>query len=107
MSVTIRLARMGKKNAPTYKIVATNTRDKRNGKFLDILGFYNPIGSEVQSQIDTKKVEEWQSKGAMTSEAVKKILEGKYQYTKYSPKGDKTQEKTTEAPKEQLEKQVA
>jgi small subunit ribosomal protein S16 len=91
MSVTIRLAKEGKKNAPTYKVVASNTRDKRNGKFLDILGYYNPSHTPALISIDEKKVKEWQSKGAIVSESVEKILKGEYTYTKYDPKGKKAQ----------------
>ena len=93
MAVTIRLARIGKKNSPTYKVVVSNTRDKRNGKFLDILGFYNPIEKPALIEVDKKKVEEWKKKGAQVSDAVDKILAGSYVYKKYNPKGDKKEEK--------------
>jgi small subunit ribosomal protein S16 len=89
MSVTIRLAKVGKKNAPSYKVVVSNTRDKRTGKFLDVLGFYNPSHQPALLEIDKDKVNEWKSRGALSTVAVDKLLEGKYTYTKYNPKGSK------------------
>ena len=76
MSVTIRLARIGKRNAPAYKVVVANTRDKRNGRFLEVLGHYNPSNNPVLLEIDTKKVDEWKGKGAMISDAVTKLIDG-------------------------------
>ncbi len=97
MSVTIRLARTGKKNAPTYKVVVANTRDKRNGKFLDILGYYNPQTTPAESKIDQKKYADWKAKGALTTEAVVKIAAGEYKYVKYNPKGDKKEAQQAES----------
>lgn len=77
-----------KKNSPSYKIVVSNTRDKREGNFLDILGFYNPQ-TPIQMSLDKKKLNEWRSKGAIVTKAVELIAEGKYSYVKYSPKGSK------------------
>lgn len=86
MSITIRLAKVGKKNAPAYKVVVSNTRDKRNGKFLDVLGFFNPLQTKNQLEIDKKSMEQWKSKGALISDAVLQLLDGKYNFVKYSPK---------------------
>ena len=77
MSVTIRLAKFGKKNAPSYKIVVSNTRDKRNGSFLDVLGFYNPLQTENKINFDKKRLEGWKNQGAQVSDAVNKLIEGK------------------------------
>ncbi|MBT6401325.1 30S ribosomal protein S16 [candidate division WWE3 bacterium] len=102
MSVTIRLARIGKRNAPAYKVVVANTRDKRNGRFLEVLGHYNPSNNPVLLEIDTKKVDEWKGKGAMISDAVTKLIDGTYEYQPYTrqneDKGDKEEEssETTE-----------
>ena len=57
MSVSIRLAKFGKKNAPTYKVVVANTKDKRNGRFIDVLGFYNPHQKTSSFLIDREKYE--------------------------------------------------
>ena len=88
MSIKIRLAKTGKKNAPAFRVVATQTRTKRNGEFLAVLGEYNPTmgGKPV---IDTSAVEAWVKKGALLTEPVKQMLEGKYVYKKYNPKAEK------------------
>jgi small subunit ribosomal protein S16 len=86
MSITIRLAKTGRKNLPSYRMVVSTTRDKRNGKFLDILGFYNPSMNPVQFKYDDKKFKEWKAKGAQVSPSVTKLITGKYSFTKYNPK---------------------
>jgi small subunit ribosomal protein S16 len=70
--VKIRLSRLGKKNDPFYRIVAIDSRLKREGIALDILGHWHPR-TKVK-KIDKKKVEEWVSKGAQISLGVKKLL---------------------------------
>jgi small subunit ribosomal protein S16 len=100
MSVTIRLSRIGKRNAPAYKIVVANTRDKRDGRFLDIIGHYNPSHTPELFKYNEKKYAEWVAKGAMVTDAVKKLIAGSYEYTKYEPKkAVKTQ--AEETPKEE------
>ena len=101
MSVTIRLARMGRKNAPSFKIVVANTRDKRNGRFLDILGFYNPSHEPVQLEFDKNKYKEWVGKGALVSDAVKKLHEGTYEYIPYKPH-EEEEKKTDDTDAEEI-----
>lgn len=73
MSVKIRLAKTGKKHQISYRIVAQDTRSKRDGKFLEILGFYNPhINHQVE--VNKDKVGQWIQKGAKPTEAVAKLL---------------------------------
>ncbi|MFA6981661.1 MAG: 30S ribosomal protein S16 [Patescibacteria group bacterium] len=86
MSLKIRLSRFGKTNAPTYKVVVSETKDKRNGRAVDIIGHFNPLKTPVEVQIDKDKLQNWKKNGAQTTPAVDKLLEGKYSYTKYSPK---------------------
>src|SRR3989339_1034259 len=83
MSVTIRLARVGRRHQPSYRIVVSNTRDKRNGKPLEILGNYNPAMGIEKISLDKKKLAEWQTKGALTSNAVSQLLNGEYKYERY------------------------
>lgn len=86
MSVKIRLARTGKKNQPSYRIVATDTHSKRDGKFLEILGFYNEQSVE-KLRYDKEKIGEWLKKGAQITPAVTRLLEtGVLKKTKVSPK---------------------
>lgn len=89
MSVSLRLAKIGKKYAPTYKVVAVPTRSKRTGKYLDILGIFNPNVKPYIVDIDNQKIEEWKSKGAIVSQAVTDILSGKYEFKPYNPKAAK------------------
>lgn len=76
MSVKIRLAIAGKKNQIAYRIIATDTHTKRDGKFLEILGFYNPTsGSSDKLRIDKEKIDAWVKKGAVVTDAVKLLIE--------------------------------
>lgn len=112
MSVTIRLARTGRKNLPAYKIVVSNTRDKRNGRFVDIIGSFNPTTTPHEFKYDKEKFEKWSKTGALVTDAVKKLLEGKYEYTKYEPKKAKEKKdeeakaETTEVAKEDVKEEV-
>lgn len=72
MAVRIRLARIGKKKAPVYRIVAVDARSKRDGAFLENLGTYNPISGELV-QFHADKIQAWISKGAQPSETVTKL----------------------------------
>ncbi|MFZ5425203.1 MAG: 30S ribosomal protein S16 [Patescibacteria group bacterium] len=95
MSITIRLAKVGKKHAPAYKVVVANTRDKRNGKFLDVLGYYNPSMNPVEFELDQKKYSDWKSKGALSTKAIEKLVDGTYEFKKYEP--NKGEEEATQA----------
>lgn len=77
MSVTIRLSRVGKKNQPTYRILVCDTRSKRNGKFIDQLGCYNPNVKPSNLKIDHQKLDSWVKKGAIISGGLRKILSSK------------------------------
>lgn len=96
MSISIRLALVGKKHAPAYKIVVATTRDKRNGKFLDVLGHYNPSMNPVQYQLDESKFNEWKAKGALVTSAVQNLKEGTYEFKPYK-KASKDSEKDTQS----------
>src|SRR4030042_2265791 len=85
MSVTIRLARFGKKHAPAYRIVVSTTKDKRNGKFLDLIGHYNPSENPIKFEYNKEKLAEWKGKGALVSSAVEKLVEGTYVAAPYDP----------------------
>jgi small subunit ribosomal protein S16 len=101
MSVTIRLSRIGRKNQPAYKLVVSNTRDKRNGKYLDILGYYNPFETKEKFHYDKEKFEKWKNQGALVTDAVEKLIEGKYEFKKYEPKKEVAKEEKVEEAKEE------
>ena len=74
--VTIRLARGGAKKRPFYHLTVTDSRNPRNGRFIERVGFYNPTarGQEVRLRIDSDRVEYWRGQGAQVSERVAKLL---------------------------------
>ena len=75
--VTMRLTRIGSKKRPYYRIVVIDKRRARNGRFLEVLGQYNPIASPVQMEINSERAQYWLSKGAQPSETVASILRKK------------------------------
>ena len=72
--VKIRLMRMGAKKRPFYRVVVTDSREKRSGKALEILGYYNPIMEPPEIKVDIEKAREWLSKGAQPTPQAKNIL---------------------------------
>jgi small subunit ribosomal protein S16 len=72
MAVKIRLARVGKKNVPFYRIVAIDSRSKRDGAFLEDLGTYDPLKGKL-IQFHQERLNEWVSKGAIVVDSVKKL----------------------------------
>jgi len=76
LMVTIRLARGGSKKNPYYYVTVTDKRNARNGRFIERVGFYNPLalGKEEKLRIDMERVKYWQGQGAQASERVAKLL---------------------------------
>jgi len=72
--VKLRLMRMGKKKQPTYRVVAADSRSPRDGRFLEIVGHYDPRREPSEFKIDNDKAVEWLRKGAQPTEAVRKLL---------------------------------
>ena len=72
--VKIRLRRMGAKKAPFYRIVVADSRYPRDGRFIEELGFYDPMKNPVEIKVDTDKTKEWLGKGAQPTETVKSLL---------------------------------
>jgi small subunit ribosomal protein S16 len=74
--VTIRLSRGGAKKRPFYHIVVTDSRNRRDGRYIERLGFFNPSakGQEVRLEINAERVSHWRGQGAQTSERVGKLL---------------------------------
>ena len=75
--VTMRLSRIGSKKRPYYRIVVIDKRRARNGRFLEVLGQYNPIANPVQMEINAERAQYWLGKGAAPSETVRSILRKK------------------------------
>lgn len=74
MAVKIRLKRMGAKKRPFYRLVVADSRAARDGAFIDVLGFYNPISEPVELKIDEEKAIDWLQKGAQPSDTAKALL---------------------------------
>ncbi|HET7098788.1 MAG TPA: 30S ribosomal protein S16 [Patescibacteria group bacterium] len=70
--VTIRLSRYGRKNSPFYRVVAVDSHKKRDGAFLEVLGFWNPVKGD--KEIKKANFDAWVAKGAQVSATVKKLF---------------------------------
>ena len=74
MAVRLRLMRMGKKKQPTYRVVAADSRSPRNGRFIEIIGTYQPRLEPAVVKIDNERAVHWLQNGAQPSETVEKLL---------------------------------
>ena len=77
MAVKIRLTRIGSKKNPIYRVVVADSRSPRDGRFIEIVGRYNPQTEPSIIELDEAKVKEWLGKGAQPSDAVAKLLKAK------------------------------
>lgn len=74
MSVKIRLRRMGAKKAPFYRVVVADSRYPRDGRFIEEIGYYNPLTNPADIKIDAEKAKAWLEKGALPTETAKSVL---------------------------------
>lgn len=74
MSVKIRLKRMGAKKKPFYRIVVADTRCPRDGKFIEEIGYYNPLVEEKTVKVDSEKVQQWIKNGAKPTDTVDRLF---------------------------------
>lgn len=74
MSVKIRLKRMGMKKKPFYRVVVSDERSPRDGRFIEEIGIYDPMTSPAQIRIDTEKADAWIKKGAQPTDTVRILL---------------------------------
>ena len=74
MAVKIRLKRMGAKKAPFYRVVVADSRYPRDGRFIEQIGYYNPLTDPITVQIDSDKAKKWIENGAQPTETVKTLL---------------------------------
>jgi small subunit ribosomal protein S16 len=77
MAVHMRLTRIGSKKNPIYRVVVADSRSPRDGRFLEILGRYNPQTDPSTIELDEEKVRDWLGKGARPSDAVARLLKAK------------------------------
>ena len=74
MAVSIRLRREGTKNRPYYRVVVTDSRSPRDGKFIEIIGTYDPEQTGQNSSLNVERAEYWISKGAQPSDTVRSLI---------------------------------
>ena len=74
MAVKIRLRRMGAKRAPFYRVVVADSRYPRDGRFIEEIGYYDPMKNPPEIKLDTDKAEQWIKNGAQPTDTVKNIL---------------------------------
>ncbi|MDY0275182.1 MAG: 30S ribosomal protein S16 [Desulfomicrobium sp.] len=74
MAVKLRLTRLGSKKKPFYRIVAVDSKARRDGRALDYLGYYNPMTNPVEIKVDTDKVKIWLERGANPTDTVRSLL---------------------------------
>jgi small subunit ribosomal protein S16 len=75
MAVKIRLRRMGAKKAPFYRIVVADSRSPRDGRFIEEIGYYNPVVKPVEFKVNEEKATEWLQKGAQPTEVIKRLFD--------------------------------
>ncbi len=75
MAVRIRLTRKGRKKQPFYRIVVADSKSSRDGKFLDIVGTYDPMQDPADIKLNPDKIKEWMGKGAQPTGIVKNLIE--------------------------------
>ena len=74
MAVKIRLRRMGAKKAPFYRIVVADSRSPRDGRFIEEIGYYNPLTEPVEIKINEEKATKWVENGAQPTDVVKRLF---------------------------------
>jgi len=97
LSVKIRLRRIGAKKHPFYRLVVADTRSPRDGKFIEILGTYDPMQEPPKLNIDEEKVKAWLQKGARPSDTARAFLIGRGLLPKESAKKRPTKPTKAEA----------
>ncbi|MBQ8213516.1 MAG: 30S ribosomal protein S16 [Clostridia bacterium] len=74
MAVKMRLRRMGAKKAPFYRVIVADSRSPRDGRFIEEIGYYNPLTNPAEIKIDAEKAKKWIDNGAQPTETVKSLL---------------------------------
>ena len=84
MATKIRLMRLGRKKRPFYRIVVCDSRERRNGNFIEVLGYYNPMPEVAEIRLDEEKALDWLQKGAQPTDTVRNILSKNGVMAKYA-----------------------
>ena len=93
MAVKLRLMRMGAKKRPFYRIVATDSRSRRDGEYLELVGTYNPINNEKDVKINEEVALKWFNNGAIPSDTVRNLFKDAGIMKKFAESKDKKETK--------------
>ena len=93
MAVKLRLMRMGAKKRPFYRIVATDSRSRRDGEYLELVGTYNPISDEKDVKINEEVALKWLNNGAIPSDTVRNLFKDEGIMKKFAEAKDKKETK--------------
>ena len=74
MAVKMRLTRLGAKKAPFYRVIVADSRSPRDGRFIEEIGYYNPLTEPAEIKIDAEKASAWLAKGAQPTDTVKALF---------------------------------
>ncbi len=88
MAVKMRLRRMGAKKAPFYRVIVADSRSPRDGRFIEEVGYYNPLTEPAEIKIDAEKAKKWIANGAQPTETVKSLLKKSGIVDRAALKGD-------------------
>lgn len=95
MAVKIRLRRMGAKKSPFYRIVVADSRSPRDGKFIEEIGYYNPLTEPKKVVVDAEKVNSWIANGAKPTDTVDRLFRENSIYAEKKNVSEESKEETT------------
>jgi len=102
MAVSIRLRREGAKNRPYYKIVVTDSRSPRDGKFIEIIGTYDPKIPGQNSSLNVERAEYWIRKGAQSSDTVRSLIKRNKKITTAAKPSAQSEQETPQSAQEEV-----
>jgi small subunit ribosomal protein S16 len=106
MAVKLRLTRLGKTKQPTYRIVAIDSRTKRDGKYIELIGTYNPLTQPNQVKINEEVALKWLGEGAIPSDTVKNLFKEAGIMKKFAESKNKKTEKAEKVEKKETKKEA-
>ncbi len=78
MAVALRLFRLGKKNKPSYRVIAVERRSKRNGRYIEAVGHYHPLKEPFELELNKERFDYWVSRGAIISDGLQRLLKTRH-----------------------------
>jgi small subunit ribosomal protein S16 len=102
MAVSIRLRREGAKNRPYYKVVVADSRSPRDGKFIEVIGTYDPKKPGHNSSLNVERAEFWISKGAQPSDTVRSLIKKNKRMTTEAQQSSQQEQETSQSTQEEV-----